>query len=188
MENLQPATAPSIKDYPHTRRTMQLATGTAEKTIRRWIKKAGVTGHVIGKTEHFSDEQRDLILSFQAKPATEEIIEAELIEPGAIALRQIDSTTAAPLMRFNLQPIELDMPAADLSALIVQSAQLEQAAEQGANALASYFAARFDVGLANIAAKQDNLLKGIEAQALNGAARSVADSQAKPSSKEVAEK
>lgn len=171
----------TITDYPHTRRTLQLETGSVEKTIRRWIKKANVTGCTIDGVERFSDEQREEILSHQAKPKKiDEVIEAELVEPGAIALRQTDSATAAPLMRFNLQPIELDMPAADLSALTAQTEQLEKSAEQGANALASYFAARFDIGLANIAAKQDNLLKGIEAQALNGAARSVANSQAKP--------
>jgi hypothetical protein len=34
--------------------------------------------------------------------------------------------------------------------------------------------------LAQIVAKQDNLLAGIEAQALNGAARSISNQQAKP--------
>ena len=83
-------------------------------------------------------------------------------------------------MRFELEPVEIDLPSLDTAALAAQTAQLEQSAQQGANALASYFAARFDVGLARIAAAQDNLLKGIEAQALNGAARSVASQNATP--------
>jgi len=172
MENLQPQ---SITDYPHTRRSLQLETGTSEKTVRRWIKKANVTGCTIGNIERFSDEQRDEIISHQAKPKqADEIVEAELMpEPGAITLRDT-SEQATGLMRFDIQAIELDAPTADLAALQVQTAQLEQTAQQGANAIAAYFGARFDVGLAEIAAKQDNLLKGIEAQALNGAARSIA--------------
>jgi len=165
----------SIESYPHTRRSMQIEAGTAEKTIRRWIKKASVTGPVIGQIERFSNEQRDLIFSFRAVPKTEEVLEAELMpEPGRIELRGV-SEQATGLMRFDIQDIEIDAPTADLAALQQQTAQLEQTAQQGANALASYFGARFDVGLAQIAAKQDNLLRGIEAQALNGAARSISN-------------
>lgn len=161
----------------HTRRTLQLETGASERTVRRWIKKAAVTGHAIDGVERFSDEQRELILSHQAKPK-EDVVEAELIEPGAITLRQADGPTAAPLTRFNIEPVEIDLPTVDTSELTAQTAQLEQAAHQGADALAAYFGARFDVGLAKIAAAQDNLLKGIEAQALNGAAQSLANKQA----------
>lgn len=172
MENLQPQ---SITNYPHTRRSLQLETGTSEKTVRRWIKKANVTGCTIGNIERFSDEQRDEIISHQAKPKkADEVIEVELMpEPGAITLKHT-SEQASGLMRFDIQAIELDAPTADLAALQTQTAQLERTAQQGANAIAAYFGARFDVGLAEIAAKQDNLLKGIEAQALNGAARSIA--------------
>lgn len=178
MENPIPQ---SITDYPHTRRSLQLESGCAEKTIRRWIKKADVTGCTIGNIERFTNEQREQILSHQAKSKqTEETIEAELIEPGAIELRQADSTTASPLMRFELKPIELDLPTVDTSALAAQTQQLDKSAQQGAIALSSYFSARLDVGLAQIAAEQDNLLKGIHANALNGAARSVSDAQQKP--------
>ncbi|MGI8933411.1 MAG: hypothetical protein ACR2FS_04995 [Phormidesmis sp.] len=173
MENLA---IESIERYPHTRRTLQLETGSAERTVRRWIKKADVTGRSFDGVERFADEQRDLILSFRAKPKND-VIEAELMpEPGAITLRDT-SEQATGLMRFDIQAIELDAPTADLAALQAQTEQLEQAAQQGANSIAAYFGARFDVGLANIAAKQDNLLRGIEAQALNGAARSVASQQ-----------
>jgi len=124
---------------------------------------------------HRRNEQRDLIFSFRAVPKTEEVLEAELMpEPGRIELRGV-SEQATGLMRFDIQDIEIDAPTADLAALQQQTAQLEQTAQQGANALASYFGARFDVGLAQIAAKQDNLLRGIEAQALNGAARSISN-------------
>lgn len=180
MENLQPANVSSLTDYPHTRRTMQLATGTAEKTVRRWIKKAGVTGKTIGKTEHFSDEQRDLILSFQAKPAVEETIEAELIEPGEITLIQSDAIVARPLISFDLAPIELQVTALDTSALDLQTQQYRQQVQSGANAIAAALSARFDMGIAQIVAEQDNLLEGIKASALNGAARAVADQQAQP--------
>ena len=180
MENIDTATALSITDYPHTRRSLQLESGCVEKTVRRWIKKADVTGCTISNVERFSDEQREQILSHQAKPKqTEETIEAELVEPGAIELRQTDSTTATPLMRFDLQPIELNLPTVDTSALAAQTQQLEQSAQQGATALNSFFSARLDVGLAQIAAEQDNLLKGIRANALNVAARSVSDQQDK---------
>ena len=164
----------NVADYPHTRRSLQLESGCAEKTVRRWIKKAGVTGCTIGNIERFSDEQREQILSHQAKPKQpEETIEAELVEPGAIALRQTDSTTAAPLMRFDLKPIELDLPTVNTSAMAAQTQQLDQAAQQGAIALDNYFSARLGVGLSQIAAEQDNLLKGIRANALNVAAGSV---------------
>ncbi|MGI8933592.1 MAG: hypothetical protein ACR2FS_05915 [Phormidesmis sp.] len=173
MENLATET---ITSCPHTRRTLQIETGAAERTVRRWIKKAALTGQTIEGVERFTDEQRDLILSFRSTPKAE-VIEAELMpEPGAITLRDT-SEQATGLMRFDIQELELDAPVADLAALQAQTEQLEQAAQQGASSIAAYFGARFDVGLANIAAKQDNLLKGIEAQALNGAARSVANQQ-----------
>jgi hypothetical protein len=181
--NVRPPNKPteSITTHPHTRRSLQLETGTSEKTVRRWIKKAGVTGHSFDGIERFTDEQRELILSHQAKPKqADEVVEVELIEPGAIELHRSEVTTAAPLMRFSLEPIQIELPTLDVSALTAQTEQLEQSAQQGANALAAYFGARFDVGLAKIAAAQDNLLKGIEAQALNGAARSISNQQATP--------
>ena len=67
MENPDIQSTPLLSDYPHTRRTLQLETGTSEKTVRRWIKKAAVTGHKFENVERFTDAQRDLILSHQAK-------------------------------------------------------------------------------------------------------------------------
>ncbi|MEL7521486.1 MAG: hypothetical protein AAFV85_26780 [Cyanobacteria bacterium J06634_6] len=181
MENQDTQAIQTIDTHPHTRKTIGMETGSTPKTVRSWIKKAGVTGAQIQNVERFTDEQRDLILSYQSKPKAQEIIEPEIIEPGAIELAsQSHAAPAMPLMSFNLEPVQIDLPSLDTSALAAQTEQLEQSAQQGANAIASYFAARFDVGLANIAAKQDNLLKGIEAQALNGAARSVSGQQAKP--------
>jgi hypothetical protein len=78
-------------------------------------------------------------------------------------------------MHFDLAPIRLDIPTSDIAALQAQTAQLDKAAQQGASAISQYFAARMDVGLAQIAAEQDNLLKGIRANALNVGARGVSE-------------
>jgi hypothetical protein len=180
-ETMENPVLESITVYPHTRRTLQLETGSSERTVRRWIKKADVTGHSFEGIERFTDEQRELILSHQAKRNNDsEVIEAELIEPGAIQLHRSEGSAAAPLVAFNLKPIQIDSPTLDVSALTAQTAQFDEAATQGANAIAAALTARFDIGLAQIVAKQDNLLAGIEAQALNGAARSISNQQAKP--------
>ena len=166
----------------HTLASIAADAATTKRTVQRWLSKCDDLGELVDNVRYFSDEEREQLLSYQSKRSSkaEETIEAELIEPGAIELRQSAGPTAAPLMRFELEPVEIDLPSLDTAALAAQTAQLEQSAQQGANALASYFAARFDVGLARIAAAQDNLLKGIEAQALNGAARSVASQNATP--------
>jgi hypothetical protein len=83
-------------------------------------------------------------------------------------------------MAFNLEPTQIELSTLDTSALDAQTAQLEAVAAQGANAIAAALVARFDIGLAQIVAKQDNLLAGIEAQALNGAARSLSNQQGQP--------
>jgi hypothetical protein len=165
----------SLAAYPHTRRTLQLETGASEKTVRRWIKKADVTGPSIAGIERFSEEQRELILSHQAKRNNKpEAVEVEIVEPGTIELHRSESSIAAPLMAFNLEPIQIELSTLDTSALDAQTAQLEAvAASAAANVIAAALAARFDMGLAQIVAKQNNLLAGIEAQALNGAAQSI---------------
>ena len=153
---------------------------TTKRTVQRWLSKCGDIGELIENVRYFSDDERDQLLSHQTKRKPKaEVVEAELIEPGAIELHQSEALAVSPLRRFDLQPIELDLPSLDTSALSAQTAQFEQSAQQGASALSSYFAARFDVGLARIAAAQDNLLKGIEAQALNGAAQSISHQQGK---------
>ena len=163
---------------PHTIASISEDSNATTRTVRRWLTKCGDIGELVDNVRYFSDEERDRLLSHQSKRTNKaEVVEAELIEPGAIQLHQSAGIAAAPLRRFELQPIEIDLPSLDTSAIDEQTAQLEQSAQQGADALASYFAARFDVGLARIAAAQDNLLKGIQAQALNGAARSVASQQ-----------
>lgn len=176
MENLNTET---VTHYPHTRRTLQVETGAAERTVRRWIKKAALTGQSIDGVERFTDEQREQILSFRAAPKTEEI-EAELVEPGAITLHQANAIEARPLISFDLAPIELDTASLDTSALDAQTQQYEQQAQNGANAIAAALAARFDMGVAQIVAEQNNLLQGIKASALNGAARSMANQQQQP--------
>ena len=102
----------------------------------------------------------------------------ELVEPGAITLRQSGSIKARPLISFDLAPIELSAASLDTSALDAQTQQYQQQAQNGANAIAAALSARFDMGIAQIVVEQDNLLQGIKASALNGAARSIANSQA----------
>jgi hypothetical protein len=171
----------SITAYPHTRRTLQIETGTSEKTVRRWIKKAAVTGCSFDSVERFTDEQRELILSHQAKRNNNsEAVEVEIVEPGAIELHRSEISIATPLVAFNLEPIQIELSTLDTSTLDAQTARLEAVATQGANAIAAALVARFDIGIAQIVAKQDNLLAGIEAQALNGAARSISSQQATP--------
>jgi hypothetical protein len=165
----------------HTLASIAADADTTKRTVQRWLTKSGDIGELVEDTRYFSDAERDQLLSHQSKhQLKQEVIEAELIEPGAIELHHSVGSAAAPLMRFDLKPIQIDLPTLDVSALTAQTEQLEQSAQQGANALAAYFGARFDVGLAKIAAAQDNLLKGIEAQALNGAARSISNQQATP--------
>lgn len=164
---------PDLSAYKHTRKTLQVETGSTPKTIRSWIQKAAVTGQAIDNVERFTDEQREAILSQQSKRKRDEVIEAELVEPGAIELHQSEGNAAVPLMRFELPEIKLDIATADTTALTEQTAQLEQVAQQGANAIAAALSARFNMGVAQIVAEQDNLLRGIQAQALNGAAQSL---------------
>ena len=163
----------------HTIKSIAETANTTERTVRRWVAKHPDIGQLQNGVRHFSDNERDLLLAHQA-PAKDEVIQAELVEPGAIELHRSESSIASPLMAFNIEPMQIDLPTLDTSALTAQTAQFDAVAQQGANAIAAALAARFDMGLAQIVAKQDNLLAGIEAQALNGAARSMATQQAKP--------
>ena len=159
---------------PHTVASIALQSGRTKRTVQRWVKQCGDIGLVKNNVPHFSDGEKAQILSHQQQKPAEETIEAELIEPGAIELHTSPANTAAPLVAFDLKPIQLATPTtANIAALQAQTAQLEQSAQQGANALSAYFAARMDVGLAQIAAEQDNLLKGIRANALNVGAQNL---------------
>lgn len=161
--------------------SITLEQGTTKRTVQRWIAKCGEIGELRDNTRYFSDKEKTLILSHQAKRNNEpEVVEVEIVEPGAIELHRSESSIAAPLMAFNLEDVRIELPTLDVSALDAQTAQLGQSAQQGANAIAAALTARFDMGLAQIVAKQNNLLAGIEAQALNGAARSISSQQARP--------
>lgn len=166
-----------LSAYRHTRKTLQIETGSTPKTIRTWIKKADITGEVIDNIEYFTDEQRALILSKQVKRKRDEVIEAELVEPGAIELHQSAGNAAVPLLRFELPETKIDLAMTDTTALTEQTAQLEQVAQQGATAITQALSARFNMGIAQIVAEQDNLLRGIQAQALNGAAQSLSQGE-----------
>ena len=176
------AAQPDPKYYVHTRRTIQMESGTSEKTVRRWIKKANEMADIVpllkGGVEHFTDSQRDLIISYQSKSKQPEVVEAELMpEPGAITL-STSLHQATGLMRFDIEPIELEKPVADLTAIEQQTAQLEQVKQQGANAIAAYFRARVDLKMAEASAAIDNFVEGIQAEALSGVARSLSQQQA----------
>lgn len=164
----------------HTTKSIAEAANTTERTVRRWVAKHQDIGQLKNGVRHFSDDERDLLLSHQAKPLKDEVIQAELVEPGAITLHQGAAIEARPLISFALAPIELDRATLDTSALDAQTQQYQQQAQNGANAIAAALAARFDMGIAQIVAEQNNLLEGIKASALNGAARSMATQQAKP--------
>lgn len=157
----------------HTLASITLEAGSTKRTVQRWLAKCGDIGSLKAGTRYFSDSEKAQILSHQKQKPAEEAIDAELMEPGAIELHTTEATTAAPLVSFDLAPIQLDIPTSDIAALQAQTAQLDQAAQQGANAISQYFSARMGVGLAQIAAEQDNLLKGIRANALNVGAQAV---------------
>ena len=164
---------------PHTIKSIAETANTTERTVRRWVAKNPDIGQLKNGVRHFSDAERDLLLSHQA-PTKDEVIQAELVEPGAITLHQGAAIEARPLISFDLAPIKLDRATLDTSALDAQTQQYQQQAQNGANAIAAALAARFDMGIAQIVAEQNNLLEGIKASALNGAARSMASQQAKP--------
>jgi len=162
----------------HTVASITLEAGSTKRTVQRWVAKCGDIGALREGTRYFSDAEKTQILSHQShKPATEETVEAELIEPGAIELHTSPVSTTAPLMTFDIAPVQLTLTPTDTAALDAHTAQLEQVAQQGANAIAQALTARFGAGIQQIIAKQDNLLRGIEAQALNGAAQAVGGKQ-----------
>ena len=159
----------------HTIASITLAAGSTKRTVQRWVAKCGDVGILRDGTRYFSDSEKAEIMAHQSrKPAEQtETMEAELIEPGVIELHTSVAGEASPLVQFNLEPIELALSSADTTALDTHTAQLEKVAQQGANAITQALTARFGAGIAQIVAKQDNLLRGIEAQALNGAAQSI---------------
>ena len=164
----------------HTLASIATDAATTKRTVQRWLTKCGDIGELTDNVRYFSDAERARLLSHQSKRKLKtEVVKAELVEPGVIELHQSEALAVSPLRRFDLQPIELDLPASDTSALSAQTAQFEQVAQQGASVLAAVLAARFDMGVAQILAKQDNLLRGIEARALNGAAQSISQQQTK---------
>lgn len=159
----------------HTIASITLEAGSTKRTVQRWVSKCDGAGILRDNVRYFSDLEKTNILSHQSKPKTEEFVEAELVEPGAIELHTGDTSTASPLMAFNIAPIQLVQSSLDTTALDEHTAQLEAVAQQGANAITQALTARFGAGINQIIAKQDNLLRGIEAQALNGAAQGMSD-------------
>ena len=155
----------------HTIASITLESGSSKRTVQRWVSKCGDVGVLRDNTRYFSNAEKAQILGHQSKPKEIETVEAELVEPGAIELHTSAGTAAAPLMRFDLEAIELSLPTSDITALQANTAQLEQVVNQGAHAIAHALSARFGAGVQQIIAEQDNLLQGIRAQALNGAAK-----------------
>lgn len=115
-------------DMTHTFKSIAESANTTERTVRRWATKHPDIGRLVNNVRHFSDTERDLLLSHQAKPKEQEVIEAELVEPGAITLRQSGSIEARPLISFDLAPIELNTTALDTTALDTQTQQYQQQA------------------------------------------------------------
>lgn len=173
MENQATQPIETIGTHPHTRKTIGMETGATPKTVRSWIKKASVTGVQIQNVERFTDEQHEQILSFRAQPKAEAVIEAELIEPGAIELHAGESSQASPLVHFDIQTLQIAPISRDTSALDANTEQLKQVVADSANVIAQLAVNRFVSGVEEIFAEQDNMLQGIRAQALNGAAQSM---------------
>jgi len=164
----------------HTIASITHEAGSTKRTVQRWIAKCGELGILRDNTRYFSNSEKAQILSHQSKPKQQETIEAELVEPGAIELHTSAGNAAAPLMRFDISSIELALSSSDTTALEANTAQLEQVVSQGANALAYALSARLKDGIQQIVAEQDNLLQGIRAQALNGAANALGGKRDEP--------
>ena len=160
---------------PHTIASITLESGSAKRTVQRWLAKCGDIGLLSNGTRYFSDAEKAQILSHQRKPVqpAEEEVEAELIEPGSIELHTGDSATAAPLVAFNIESIQITLKSCDTSALDMQSAQFEQVSAMSASAIANAISAELIGGIAQVRAKQKNLVAGIEAQALANVAKAL---------------
>lgn len=73
---------------PHTLNSIAESHGVNKRAAQDWLKKAklerGDIGELIGKTRHFSDEERDILLQFAGEPRrqSEPARPAEVIPPG----------------------------------------------------------------------------------------------------------
>ena len=168
------AVTPDTLHRPHTIASVTLESGSTKRTVRRWLSKCGDIGAIKDGTRYFSDAEKLAILSHQSRSnQSEESIEAELIEPGAIELHTSPANTAAPLVAFNIESIQITLKSCDTSALDMQSAQFEQVSAMSASAIANAISAELIGGIAQVRAKQKNLVAGIEAQALANVAKAL---------------
>ena len=158
----------------HTIASITLEAGSSKRTVQRWLSKCGDIGVIKDGTRYFSDAEKLAILSHQSRSnQLEESIEAELIEPGAIELHTSPANTAAPLVAFNIESIQITLKSCDTSALDMQSAQFEQVSAMSASAIANAISAELIGDIAQVRAKQKNLVAGIEAQALANVAKAL---------------
>lgn len=64
----------------HTINSIAETANTTARTVRRWVAKHPDIGQLIGNVRHFSDAERDLLLSHQAKPKqAAQVVEAEIV-------------------------------------------------------------------------------------------------------------
>lgn len=158
--------------------SITLEAGSAKRTVQRWVNKCGDIGILRDNTRYFSDIEKAQILSYQSKRAADdEAVEGELIEPGAIELHTSAAQTAAPLIQFNIETLNVHIRSADTSALDRQSEQFDDVSRISASAIAQAISAEFSADIAQIRSRQKNLAKGIEAQALANVARSMTEAE-----------
>ncbi|MGI8933047.1 MAG: hypothetical protein ACR2FS_03135 [Phormidesmis sp.] len=157
----------------HTVASITLESGSTKRTVQRWVAKCGDIGALKNNVPHFSEAEKVQILSHQSNRATEETIEAELVEPGAIELHTSAGSAAAPLVQFNIQTVNIQIRASETEALNQQSAQFKEVSHLSAKAIADAISAEFNADLAQVRARQKNLINGIEAQALANAAQQI---------------
>ena len=75
----------------HTIASITLEAGSSKRTVQRWISKCGDIGILRDNTRYFSESEKAQILSHQSQKA--EVVEVELIEPGAIELHTSAGTS-----------------------------------------------------------------------------------------------
>lgn len=167
------ATTEATKLRQNTIASITLEAGSTKRTVQRWVSKCGDIGILQEGTRYFSDVEKVQILSHQSarKADAEETIDAELIEPGAIELHQSAGSAAAPLIHFNIESVNIQIKNSETAALDQQSEQFSTVARLSAKAIADAISAEFNADLAQVRARQKNLISGIQAQALANAAK-----------------
>ena len=69
----------------HTLASIAADAATTKRTVQRWLTKCGDIGELQENVRHFSDDERDGLSHQTKRKPKAEVVEAELIEPGAIS-------------------------------------------------------------------------------------------------------